>query len=105
MISQETSGRVWNCYREIAAGEKLLADLDEASKEYRDDVRAKSLRNAFGERRGLQLGVPSGEWSHRLLDVSPELGRVIIEAHIAQRRSELVALNELCRSEVSAAAG
>lgn len=103
MITQQTAGRVWNCYREIAAAEQLLKDMAETAEKYRGDVRAESLRNAFGEQRGLQLGVPSGEASHRLLDVSPSLAKIVIETHINEKRTELLALKELCRSEIDAA--
>lgn len=47
MITQETAGRIWNCYREIAAGEKLMTDLAESEKNYRDDVRRETVKDAY----------------------------------------------------------
>lgn len=100
MISQETAGRIWNCYREIQAAEKLLGDMAESEKEYSDDVRAETLKDAFGRRRNLQLGVPSSDSCHRLLDVAPSLAKSVINAHIANKRSELAEANEQARIEL-----
>ena len=100
MISQETAGRIWNCYREIAAGEKLLEDMAKSEREYGGDVRAETLKDAFGRRRQLQLGVPSGENCHRLLDVAPGLAKSVINAHIANKRAELAEANEQARIEL-----
>lgn len=100
MISQETAARLWNCYREIAAGEQLLADLKSAGEEFWDDIRHKTLTDAFGRRRKLQLGVPSGDSSHRLLDVAPALAESVIRAHIANKRAELAEANEQARIEL-----
>lgn len=102
MISQETAGRIWNCYREIVAGEKLLKDMEESEKEYRDDVRAKTLKDAFGRQRHLQLGVPSGDDCRTLLNVAPELGKSVIRAHIENKRAELAEANEQARIELDA---
>lgn len=101
MITQETAGKVWNCYREVAAAEKLLEDMAKTADEYRRDVRAETVRNAFGEHCRLQLGVPSGDSAHRILDVSPALAKIVIESHIHDKKSELAALNELVKAEVS----
>ncbi len=99
MISQETASRIWECYREIATGEKLLSDLAEAIQQQRDN-HAPQLVNAFGERCDLQLGVPSGESCHRLFRVGPALARSVIIAHIASSRAALVDANEQARIEL-----
>lgn len=100
MITQETAARIWNCYREIKAAETLLADMEKSAQEYRRDVRAETLQDAFGRHQRLQLGVPSGENSHRLLDVSPELGKTVIRAHIEKKKAELAEANEQARIEL-----
>lgn len=102
MITQKTAGRLWNCYREIHAAEKLLEDMAESERNYRDDVRAETLKDAFGRRQHLQLGVPTGESCHRLLDVAPELAKTVINAHIANKRAELAEANEQARIELDA---
>lgn len=104
MITQKTAGRIWNCYREIAAAEQLLEEMAKTAEEYSRDVRAETVQDAFGRHGHLQLGVPSSRSSHRILDVSPALAKIVIENHINERRAELVALNELCRTEVAGTA-
>lgn len=100
MITQETAGRIWNCYREIAVGEKLLEDMTESEREYDQDVRRSSLKDAFGHRRHLTLGVPSSDSSSRILDVAPSLAKSVINAHIANKRAELAEANEQARIEL-----
>src|SRR5271166_3814959 len=101
MITQDTATEIWNCYREIAAGEQLLKDIDAERKEHRgpDKFEAK-LQDAFGHFKRLQLGIPSGDNSHRLFGLSPHLAESIIRAHIAEKKAQLVALNERARIEL-----
>ena len=100
MISQATAARIWECYREIETAEKLLADMRESAERYREDVREGTLTDAFGRQTRLQLGVPSGDASHRLFNVSPRLAESVIRAHIAVKRGELTETNELARMEL-----
>lgn len=97
MITKQTAYDIWNAYDEITKGEKLLADMTEQRKLGEE----MNLRDAFGRRRCLQLGVPSGENSHRLLDVQPSLAIEVIKAHIAQKKSELALVNERAKTECS----
>ncbi len=102
-ISLETIKMLYQAYREIAAGEKLLADMTEIRKSERiDDKYAATIKDAFGSRRQLQLGIPCGNDGHRLLDVSPVLAESCIHAHIAQKRKELADANERARIELNA---
>lgn len=100
MISQETAGKIWNAYREIAAGEKLLEDMDEAAEQYRDDVRRETVKDAFGRRKHLTLGVPSGDNCHRILDVAPDLAKSVIRAHMENMKARLAEANEQARIEL-----
>lgn len=100
MITQATAARIWNCYREIAAAEKLLADMSEEEAKRPGDRHEPELRDVFGRRQKLQLGVPSGENGHRLFDVDAELAKSVIRAHIAKKESELVSANEQARIEL-----
>ena len=101
MISQETACRIWECYREISTGEKLLADMQEAARDQRDD-HAPQLKDVFGYRRDLQLGVPSGENCHKLFRVGPRLAASVIRSHIEAKRAELADANEEARIELDA---
>ena len=97
-ITQETARKIWACYDEISKGEKLLADMQERSRQYQDP----NPRDPFGRQRCLQLGIPMGDTWHILLDVQPKLAMAIITAHIAESRSMLVVLNETAKSELEA---
>jgi hypothetical protein len=60
-----------------------------------------TLKDAFGRRKQLQLGIPSGENGHRLFDVAPQLAESIIRAHIANKHAELVEATEQARVELA----
>lgn len=100
MITKETCQLIWSAYREIEAGEKLLADMEDIRSRENLDKHAETLRDHFGKRRHLQLGIPSGESSHRILDVSPVLAESVIRAHIANKRAELAQAQERARIEL-----
>ena len=100
MITQETAAMIRNAYREIEAAEKLLADMEKESKSIDHDKHAPSLKDAFGRKRHLQLGIPSGENGHRLLNVQPTLAESVIRAHIEHKRAELMEVNERARVEL-----
>lgn len=102
MITKETCEAIWNAYREIEVGEKLLADMKEIRDAERIDPHAPSLKDAFGRRQHLQLGIPSGENGHRLLQVSPVLGESVIRAHIENKRADLAEAQERARIELGA---
>lgn len=100
MITPETCAAIYAAHREILAGEKLLADM-KAERERADvDKYAATLRDSFGRVRQLSLGIPSGDNSHRLYDVSPVLAESVIRAHIENKRAELVEANERARIEL-----
>ena len=100
MIKRETAEKIWIAYREIETAEKLLKDMQEMRETQRIDKSAPTLKDAFGRRRHLQLGIPSGENGHRLFDVSPVLAESCIRAHIEKKRAELVDANEAARIEL-----
>ncbi len=96
MITKQTAYDMWVSYQEIENGEKLLSDMAEQIK----NQEPVNLRDGFGRRRNLQLGVPMGETGHRLLDVNPALAIEVIKAHIANKRAELAVVNERAKSEL-----
>ena len=100
MITHETAARIAYAHAEIKAARELLAIVQEAAKR----GEPADIRDPFGRQRGLQLGVPSlSGFSHRLMDVSPALGAIVIEAHIGAKTREIEALTEIARGEIEAA--
>lgn len=101
MITQATAQLIWTCYREIEAGKKLLKDMEETRKQLDTmDKHAPSLRDCFGRRQHLELGIPCGENGHRLLKVDPSLAESVIRAHIANKEAELKQAQEVARIEL-----
>ena len=95
MISKELCVKIFNAYREIEKAKDLRDGIDEALRKA-EDVEP-TFSNAFGDRVGLQLGVPSGPNSHRLFGVSPSLCKELINKHIeimTDRLAELHAENK-----------
>ncbi len=87
-ITKNTAAQIAYAYTEIESAEELLKGiLDDLGR-----LQEQDFRDAFGRRRGLQLGVPCGSNGHRLLDVAPRLAKIIIKAHIDDKRSEIEAL-------------
>jgi hypothetical protein len=85
MITMDTAHKIWSAHREIEVGKKLQAEIEKAIKDGTDPTPI----DPFSRRRNFQLGVPSGDSSHRLFDLSPQLAIHIIEAHIANKQREL----------------
>jgi len=85
-ISMQTAAGIWKAHREIETATKMLAELRD-KKKWGDDP---NPLDAFGRRRPYTLGIPHGDNAHQLVDLSPELARHIIEAHIVAKQRELV---------------
>ena len=98
MITKETVTKIAFAYREVEIAEALLKQISDAMR----IGDTPDLRDAFGRQRGLQLGVPSGENAHRLFDVPWSLARPIIECHLAEQKSLIVALTARAVAEASA---
>ena len=96
-ISAETAIAIARAHREIEAATELLNKVEEARRNHSEP----DIRDAFGRMRGCQLGVPSGESSHRILDLSWSLALPIIQAHISEKRAAVTALSEKARAELS----
>lgn len=90
MITKKQAYDLWNCHNEIEKAYKLKADMQEALIKYN----SLELTNVFGERQGLQLGIPMGENSHRLLNVSPKIALQIIDEYIKEQEALLQLLNK-----------
>lgn len=100
MITSETALAIAYAYREIETAEKLLADVIEQIKQHGFP---KDIRDAFGRHvDGLELGVPSSNTSRRLFRVPWALAKPVIEAHIANQKAILGALNAKAKNELEA---
>jgi hypothetical protein len=90
VISVETATDIALAWREIAAAEKLLAEIEDTLTR----APAPDVRDVFGRlQNGLQLGVPSGNNGHRLFNVPWSMCRPVIQAHIEQQRQIIAVLN------------
>jgi hypothetical protein len=95
-ISMAAAYRIWMAHREIEVGTKLLADIAETLK---GEGAATPVEDRDRYRRGYTLGVPHGS-GERILDVNPSLAAAVIEAHIAEKRRELVEATLAARIEM-----
>lgn len=97
IITRNTAAAIAYAHAEIEASRGLLEII---AKGKADRVEP-DFRDVFGKRRGsLQLGVPSGDTGHRLLDVSADLGGYVIEAHIGKMQAKLTELCQIARMEL-----
>lgn len=101
-VSKQTAMDIALAHREIEVAEDLLAKVrEELGRGQLPDV-----RDVFGRRKnGLQLGVPTGESSHRLFDVPWNMAEPIIEAHIASQRNRIAALEAKLLIELQQSGG
>jgi hypothetical protein len=100
MITKETCVKIWNCHNEIEKSNRLIADMAEVLSHDKEKS-PPQLHNAFGDRQGLQLGVPSGSSdAYRLYNVSTDLAVKIIEEHIKMNENRLVELMAIAKLEL-----
>lgn len=98
MITQNTADEISRAFREVAAAEKLLEQIDEQL------AKEKETRGFHGEigttARGCQLGWPDRE-GYRLYFVEAKIARACIVAHLADQQARIVKLNETAKLEAS----
>jgi hypothetical protein len=95
IVSRETAHRIWMAHREIETATKLLEELRTKFKAGDNPTPL----DAFGRHRNFQLGVPSSDSGHRLFDVAPQLAFEIIEAHLVEKKSELIDASAIAKLE------
>ena len=100
MITKELCVKIYHCYDEIEKAEKLLSELATRIREDKEKTRP-TLNNAFGERVGLQLGVPSGNGGHTLYGVNFDLSIKVIESHIENHKARLKELEVMAKLELN----
>lgn len=91
VLSKELCVKIWSAWNEIKKGQKLIADANMQLGDHNED---ETLYNAFGDRKGMELGVPSGSNSHSILGVSYDLAETIILQHIEDSKLRLLELNK-----------
>lgn len=99
MISKETCVKIWHCHNEVEKCNNLIKEMASKIKQNKD--REPTLYNAFGEKTGLQLGVPSGHESHILYGVSIDMGVKIIEQHVKDNERRLDELMAIAKIELN----
>lgn len=97
MITKETARKIHNCHQQIENGKKLIEDMKEALESSGEP----KLEDAFGGRRDLELGVPSGRSAHRIFGVRFDLGVKIIKEHIKDQRKKLKKLKGVAELEIT----
>lgn len=100
MITKETCVKIWNCHDQIEKSQKLIQEMAEIVKKDKEK-KAPDFHNAFGERAGLQLGVPSGDTAYRIFGVSIDMGVKIIEQHIKDNEKRLEELMAIAKIELA----
>jgi hypothetical protein len=88
-ITKKTCEEIWHCYREIETAEQLLIDVENVTADVRHKHDEPKLKDVFGNRRDLELGLPTGENSKRLFRVPWTIAKYVIEAHVAAKKKEL----------------
>lgn len=100
MISKQTCTQIWNAWNEIDRAKGLIEKLAESVKNTSVDDQP-SLKNAFGDNNGIQLGIPySSSGTNIISGVSPVLTLQIIEAHIKKQEARLEELAGIAKMEL-----
>ena len=97
MINKETAAKIFNCHNQIEHSKILLEEM----KKCKLETGEVKLEDAFGGRRDLELGVPSGRSGHRILNVEWSLGMKIIKQHIKDQKKLLIKLNKEAELELT----
>ena len=96
MITKETCSKIWTCHNQIENCKKLITDMKEVLEKSGDE----KLIDAFGRKKGLELGVPCGDSGHRIFNVRIDLAMLIINAHIVDNENELIRLGAIAEIEL-----
>lgn len=99
MITKETVYEIGRVYREIEAGEKLLAQVDEELAKEKESIGFHGEIRSTA--RNCQLGWPMRDHDgYQLYNVEPKIARSVIVAHLADQKAKLEKLSEVARLEV-----
>jgi hypothetical protein len=96
MITQEVALLIFNCYREISEGNKMIVEL----KKSLNDKGEFEIRDNWGNTRGLELHLPTSMSGATIKRLPFELALNVIEKHIEAQHCELERLKEVCRIQL-----
>jgi len=97
MITRETIAAMSRAYREIEAGEKLLAEV---KTELEKDTESIDFNgNPRNTAKRCQLGWPMNDTTRACYQVEPMIALSVIVAHLADQRARLEKLNEVAKLE------
>lgn len=111
MITKETARRIYNCYTQIEAIDKLKKEMAEEIERVREREKEREKKesyrpipeNDFGRfGKGLQMGVPDGySSSMRIFNISPELGIKVMDEHKKHLLDEMETLKAIANVEMT----
>lgn len=97
-ITKEIAAKIYNCHAQIEEGQKMIETMQ---KEIAKNGNLDEIKDWTGSARGIEMGIPSGSGSHRILNVEPGLAINVIEAHIKNKQKDLRVLNDLARIQLA----
>ena len=97
MITKELAMSIWRCYQEIESAQKLHEECKEAIEKANPD----HWKDSFGRERGLEMGVPSGDNSRRIFQVSPTAALLVLADHVHQKTLELERLQAQAKDSLA----
>lgn len=100
MITQETASAIWSTHREIQTTKELIAVVEEHLAKPNTDKTAPVLKDAFGQRRHFEMGIPTSDTSLRIYLVSPHAALLILRQHLADMQAALIKHSETARFEL-----
>lgn len=92
MITQEIALLIFNCYREINEGNKMIIELKKSLNEKGEF----EIRDNWGNSRGLEIHFPTSMSGATIRRVPFELALTVIEKHIEAQHAELERLKSVC---------
>lgn len=100
MIKKQTAAKIYHAYEEIENASELLSKLRE--REAKGDDMTPS--DKWGRKSGFTFGFPSHysdtSHGHSLYDVTPQLAKYVVEAHLAKTQALLAELQVKARMEI-----
>jgi hypothetical protein len=96
MITKDIARLIHNAYVEIEQGELMIIQLKESINEKGEF----NIQDRWGDKRGLELHIPTSDSGAKIRRVPIELALNIIEKHIEAQHRELERLKEVCKIQL-----
>ncbi len=100
MITQETASAIWSTHREIQTTKELIAIIEEELAKPFNDKHSPILKDAFGQKRHFEMGIPSSPNSKTIYRVSTHAALLILRHHLADMQAALIKHSETARFEL-----